>query len=355
VRDVTVPLFGAAAASSSTSTDTAEDDDATSSNSSSTQNPHAPNKKSATDADESKNNNNNKNDSDSDDDNSKNLFDWFIDSSLLPSIHTLEELLDDPLRLARRECYYLYYEIHPTGQHTQQIFCRGTTLGVDVLTCLQAWTVYDAELQCRVHQGFRNQADRVVADVVPLLAPPTDQRSTISLAGHSLGGAVAVLVAAKLKRRGYDNIVSLTTIGQPACVPTERDAHQLRTLLPMHNYWRVENDRDFVPYLPPLAVHVGDKLWFPNYSSCSISSTIRSLVSSLWAGTQSSSSSPPPPRFVVDAPDHAWTDSAWINFCVPEILTANGKPHRIPSYLERLDAMVTTTTKTDKEKQASNG
>ena len=93
----------------------------------------------------------------------KNTRDW-LPSWFQRSAWSLEELLEDPMRLARRECYYVYYEIQPSGRLVQQVFCRGTTLKVDILTCLQAWTVYDEELQCRVHRGFRDQADRVLAD-----------------------------------------------------------------------------------------------------------------------------------------------------------------------------------------------
>ena len=275
-----------------------------------------------------------------------NYGDWFPHPAW-----SLETLLEDPMRLARRECYYLYYEIQPTGRHVQQVFCRGTTLGVDLLTCLQAWTVYDEELQCRVHRGFRDQADRVVADLLPLLAPPQqNDRATVELAGHSLGGAVAAIVAGKLRQRGY-RVVRLTTVGEPAYVATYRDAQQLRQLLPA-DHLRIENDRDFVPFLPPAAIHVGDKLWFPNFDS--LLSSIIGRVSKD-ADTTASSQPPPPPRFVTDSPEHRWTESFWLNFCVPEILLANGKPHRIPSYLERLDALLTPTSSTDQEGNDNSG
>ena len=253
----------------------------------------------------------------------KNTRDW-LPSWFQRSAWSLEELLEDPMRLARRECYYVYYEIQPSGRLVQQVFCRGTTLKVDILTCLQAWTVYDEELQCRVHRGFRDQADRVLADLVPLLAPPHHARATVELAGHSLGGAVAALVAGKLRHRGY-RVVRLTTVGEPAYVASYRDAEQLRQLLP-EDHLRVENDRDFVPFLPPTAIHVGDKLWFPNFDS---------LLSSYW-NKKKAYMTEPPPRFVTDSPEHRWTESFWLNFAVPEIFLAKGMPHRIPSYLDSL-------------------
>jgi len=89
------------------------------------------------------------------------------------------------------------------------------------------------------------------------------------------------------------------------------------------DHLRVENDCDFVPFLPPLGVHVGDKLWF----------------------VTNNSNDDTAPRFVANTPENQWTDSFWINFfggAALEILTANGVPHRIPSYLQRLEAMKRT-------------
>lgn len=115
----------------------------------------------------------------------------------------------------RRECYYLYYEIHSNGETRQQLFCRGTTLLMDVLTCLQWWFVYDEELGCRVHYGFNSHADRIVEDVLPLLAPPRGNTcATVEVCGHSLGGAVAMLVAIKLRKRGYA-VTRVTSLAGP--------------------------------------------------------------------------------------------------------------------------------------------
>ena len=123
----------------------------------------------------------------------------------------------------RRECYYLYYEIHSNGETRQQIFCRGTTLLWDVLTCLQSWFVYDEDLDCRVHYGFNKHANIIVEDVLPLLVPPKDSiaqtgnRATIEVCGHSLGGAVAMLVAIKLRKRGYTVTRAISLAGPRFC------------------------------------------------------------------------------------------------------------------------------------------
>jgi triacylglycerol lipase len=121
----------------------------------------------------------------------------------------------------------------------QQIFCRGTTLAIDVLSCLSFWMVYDEELGCRVHLGFRNQADRIFKDIQPLLAPTDDKRPTVEVSGHSLGGALTYLIAAKLRKRGY-KVVRATSVGAPRLCATAAGASILESLLPRDNL-RIEN------------------------------------------------------------------------------------------------------------------
>lgn len=100
---------------------------------------------------------------------------------------TKEESIQ-PHEMKQRECYYLYYEIKPNGETLHQIFCRGTTISEDVYTCLQSRLVFDEELGIHVHSGFKDHANRLVKDVLPLLGPPHTLRSTVEVSGHSLGG-----------------------------------------------------------------------------------------------------------------------------------------------------------------------
>lgn len=137
----------------------------------------------------------------------------------------------------QRECYYLYYEIHSNGETRQQLFCRGTTLFRDVLTCLQTWFVYDEELGCRVHHGFNEHANRIVEDVIPLLVPPSD-KSTVELCGHSLGGAVAMLTAIKLRKRGY-HVSKVTSVAGPRFCRGMEERDMLEKWLPA-NTIRIE-------------------------------------------------------------------------------------------------------------------
>lgn len=99
-----------------------------------------------------------------------------------------QESIMQPDEMKQRECYYLYYEIKPNGETLHQIFCRGTTISDDVYTCLQSRLVYDEELGIHVHSGFKDHANRLIQDALPLLGPPFTLRSTVEVSGHSLGG-----------------------------------------------------------------------------------------------------------------------------------------------------------------------
>jgi hypothetical protein len=251
----------------------------------------------------------------------------FTDNSeegMVDGVRHLEDLALDPMRLARRECYYLYYEITGNGEIRQQIFCRGTTLFIDILTCFQLWMVHDEELGCRVHLGFRNQADRILEDLQPLLAPSTDKRTTIEVSGHSLGGAVAYIIAAKLKQRGY-KVVRVTSVAAPRFCATPASAATIQSLLPNDNL-RLEHDTDLVPFLPPFGYHpAGNKLW---------------LLGELDATAYIPASKPIP-----------WVDSVFVNFRSFELLVAFGRPHRMPHYISHLKRLLNSKTSTSSTKE----
>ncbi|KAL3906266.1 MAG: hypothetical protein SGILL_009340 [Bacillariaceae sp.] len=209
--------------------------------------------------------------------------------------------------LARRECYYMYYEITPTGEIKHEIFCRGTTLTIDVWTSLTTWMEYDEELDCRVHMGFNRQATHILDDILPLMAPP-GARTTVRVSGHSLGGAVAYLLAAKLKKRGY-RVVEVTGVESPRLCATSESAAMLQSLLPSDTL-RIENDVDPVPFLPPFGYPVGSKLYL-------VDSVGKAAY--LPSGTQQH----------VATNGTSWTDSVFVNARIWEIISTRGRTHRI--------------------------
>lgn len=227
----------------------------------------------------------------------------------------LEDLALDPGRLSRREYYYMYNEITDFGETKQQIFCRGTTLAMDIVTCLSTWMTYDKELDCRVHMGFRDQAERILHNIQPLLAPASDEKSTIEVSGHSLGGAVACILAAKLQKRGY-KVSRVTSIGAPRFCLSREAAEKIESQLP-EDTLSIENDVDLVPFLPLFGYHVGSKLYLLHKSG---------KVAYIPATKDDSDGS------------LSWVDSTLINFYgrLHEIILAFNRPHRMPPYIDHL-------------------
>ena len=256
--------------------------------------------------------------------------------------------------LHQRECYYLYYQVHPNGRVQQQIFCRGTTLASDVWTgvqsCLPGFTdVYDEDIQCYIHRGFQRHADRLLQDVLPLLIPPDSSRGTVELCGHSLGGATAILVAAKLKKRGY-NVTRVTTVGAPR-VCTFKNVLHLSALLPPDTL-RIEADTDLVCKLPPSRLGLPDlKRNFmknpQNLFSCLIDFLFAPDDKTSYVGNQLIFETDQSPdhiaRFIpfqiINTSNHkqffkplSWVDSFWLHSRLFESLAAMPTSHRIPSY-----------------------
>eukprot|EP00980_Cylindrotheca_fusiformis_P020147 scaffold7212_cov165-Cylindrotheca_fusiformis.AAC.7 len=229
----------------------------------------------------------------------------------------LEEFALDPGRLSRRELYYVYNEVTKAGETKQQIFCRGTTLAMDIVTCLSTWMAYDEELDCRVHMGIRDQAERILYDIQPLLAPPSDQKSTIEVSGHSLGGAVAYILAAKLRKRGY-KVTRVTSIGAPRFCASREGAGNIEAELP-DDTLSIENDVDLVPFMPFFGYHVGNKLYLLNGSG---------KAAYIPSGKNA------------DIDPQSWTDSVIINFFgrIHEIILAFNRPHRMSPYIEHIKA-----------------
>jgi Lipase (class 3) len=243
--------------------------------------------------------------------------------------------------LNQRECYYLYYEMKPNGMILQQIFCRGTTLWDDMITCLQCWMVYDDDCQCYIHKGFRNHAERILRDVIPLLIDPTlsSSRATIEVCGHSLGGAVATILSIKLRRLGY-NVVRLTTVGEPRYVfrrqhnttMNENPDDHLLLLLPKHHV-RIEHEYDFVTYLPPFGTKIDTTTIY-----------ITSKHGVRFISDHSSISSRCQDDAVKRMVPITWTnESLFWNFLLPEMIMSKGIQHRIPSYVNSLKSSVTTS------------
>lgn len=233
---------------------------------------------------------------------------------LYSPLYSEDGIDDSPLpnpssNLSSRENYFVYYEIQANGHQLHQIFCRGTTLLGDVLTCLNSRLVYDEELGIRVHAGFLGHANRLVNDVLPLLG--FGKMESVEVVGHSLGGSVAWLVAMKLKKRGY-NVKRVISVAGARFIDA-RDVDKAVAFIPKDNL-RVEDDLDIVTYLPPWASSVGDKLWLTNEH-------VRFIPMHAQRGNLS------------------WTESPWINLRLFETVWNEKTTHTVRSYLNKLSSL----------------
>lgn len=125
---------------------------------------------------------------------------------------------------------------------TQVISVRGTAnienAMVDILLKLRPDKITGIQL----HQGFSHAARKVYEDLKPLLE--TDY--TIRTTGHSLGGAVALILAMYLDVDHF-NVERVTTFGQPK-VTNVGGASKFGHI----NIIRVVTPFDLVPLMPPL-------------------------------------------------------------------------------------------------------
>ena len=119
--------------------------------------------------------------------------------------------------------------------------------------------------ECHVHRGFKNSweeiKDAVMSNMKKAAELHPDYR--IIVTGHSLGGAIATLGAGELRRIDdhFRNTTELYTFGSPR-VANEEAAMWLSAQSDLS--WRITNEDDLVPRLPPRALgyhHVLPEFW----------------------------------------------------------------------------------------------
>ncbi|KAL8906649.1 MAG: hypothetical protein Q9207_001903 [Kuettlingeria erythrocarpa] len=120
---------------------------------------------------------------------------------------------------------------------------------------------------CHVHRGFKNswgEIERAVMDNMRRAAElHPDYRIVVT--GHSLGGAVATLAAGALRKVDdhFKAATELYTFGSPR-VGNDNAANWLSDQ--SHLSWRITNEDDLVPRLPPRAFgyhHTLPEYWIP--------------------------------------------------------------------------------------------
>jgi triacylglycerol lipase len=134
------------------------------------------------------------------------------------------------------------YYLARSSSGLQQLAFRGTSNLENVLVDLDVQLQRDQSLGIQLHQGFSIAAKVAYENVLPHL----DKSKPVQTTGHSLGGAIAVIVGMYLQRDGFQ-LEQVITFGQPKVT----DVHGARAFksLPLT---RVVTPNDIVPLVPPL-------------------------------------------------------------------------------------------------------
>lgn len=137
---------------------------------------------------------------------------------------------------------------------TQVISVRGTSNIENAMVDVYLQLVEDRKTGLRLHHGFSLAARKIYAELKPLLK----EGYKINTTGHSLGGAVALILAIYLDVDQFD-IGQVTTFGQPK-VTNAAGAAKIQHI----NVIRVVTQLDLVPLIPlldPLDINNLDIYW----------------------------------------------------------------------------------------------
>ena len=149
------------------------------------------------------------------------------------------------------------------------------------------------------------------------------------MCGHSLGGVAAIIVALKLRKRGY-KVTRLTTFGSPR-VCTNSSISGLIDWLP-HDTLRVEDEKDGIPLLPLGGGALGDKLW---------------LLGSREGKLENAESFKFVSQDIQRQEVGQWVDSLLYNFYIPEVMMSTNTIHRLVSYETKLNTLASISLKHD--------
>ncbi|MGO3343769.1 MAG: lipase family protein [Marinomonas sp.] len=130
-----------------------------------------------------------------------------------------------------------------TQNGIQTIAVRGTANLKNAIVDLSVSLQDDPVLDIKLHQGFASAARAIYADMKPYLKTG----EPIHITGHSLGGAIAVILGMYLQQDNYQ-VSQVITFGQPK-ITNVTGAKQFDSL-PLI---RVVTLHDIVPLVPPIS------------------------------------------------------------------------------------------------------
>lgn len=117
------------------------------------------------------------------------------------------------------------------GKRKRTFSVRGTKTFNNIFQNMDAAFVYDKKVGIRAHSGYMTIA-RAMAEELQASKLCLDDDLPLSLTGHSLGGAVSVLLGALLKSEGF-SIEGIYTFGMPKSFVDRDGALKLKEALPV--------------------------------------------------------------------------------------------------------------------------
>jgi len=122
------------------------------------------------------------------------------------------------------------------------VVVRGTANVENAMVDMNIKLVDDKQTGVRLHQGFLEASTTIFHK----LQSDLNKSYEIITTGHSLGGAVAVILAMQLKSDGF-NVSNVFTFGQPKVTNIE-GANKFKVLKVV----RIVRSKDLVPIVPPM-------------------------------------------------------------------------------------------------------
>jgi hypothetical protein len=171
-----------------------------------------------------------------------------------------------------------YYLATNDAERRHVVAVRGTANVNNALVDIDIQLVDDEQTGIRLHRGFAAAAKGIYEKIKPKLNKDYEIRTT----GHSLGGAVALILAMYLDSDGY-RVDKVVTFGQPK-VTNILGAKKFSDL----DVWRVVTARDLVPVVPPLDPvdiknldiywHLGQEIILLDETQYSMTSGVESML-----------------------------------------------------------------------------
>lgn len=167
------------------------------------------------------------------------------DAQIPPGLTTLGLTLKKTGNVNSTEVQYFVAE--DTRGERQIISVRGTANPENVIVDAKFFFVDVESLGIKVHKGFAAASNEVLKDLLKNNAEALDKNKPVIITGHSLGGAVAVLLGMHLQQMNY-KIEAIYTYGQPK-LTDRHGANKFKSI----QLIRYANNKDIVPLVPPLS------------------------------------------------------------------------------------------------------